>query len=333
VPKAAEHCIQPQLKHCVSQTSSELKGPVTSAKVLRFPSRKKSLSVRLTTLFASLQLPQLAMPIQIRTYSPHRPQRDIEGHQAIRLPFRSRLNFLRLLLPPATLHLYDSESASENRVNAHTHFLLRNIELLTDFEDDSSDDDSEIETHYMQQIRRQRHNANTLRPDSDDSTRDISTDVYESDDSDESNDTMQNLEESLFNDLYRNGRPSLEEEKSIQDNEIDDQELQDLFIKRASDEKDSTIYLTADGNYDPMVSFVARVLDGTFGGTPRSGIVCCKDVLPVGDEPESQTDLRGLQTIIKRISRMIEELPSSSIQRSHVYDYIQSIDAQPLLDR
>lgn len=273
------------------------------------------------------------MPIQIRSYSPDPPQRDSEGSQTIRLPFRSRLNFLRLLLPPATLRLYDNESPSENRVNAHTQFLLRNIELLTDFEDDSSDEDSEVETHYTPPRRRPRPNTDPRQQHSDDSSRGISTDIYESDDSEGSNSTMRNLEESLFNDMYVNRRSSLEEEKSIQDDEVDDEELQNLFIKRVSDEKDSTIYLTADGTYDPMVSFVARVLDGTYGGTPRNGIVCCKDVLPLSNEPESQADLRGLQAIIQRISRMIEDLPSSSIQRSHVYDYIQTIEAQPILDR
>ncbi|KAI9286511.1 hypothetical protein BC943DRAFT_320846 [Umbelopsis sp. AD052] len=266
------------------------------------------------------------MPIHIRSES---PQRD--SSQTMHLPFRSRLNFLRLLLPPATLRLYDNETPSENRVNAHTHFLLRNIELLTDFEDDSSDEDSEIETHYTPPRRRPQQNTDSRQHYSDDSSRGIPTDIYESDDSEESNSTMRNLEESLFNDMYINRRSSLDdEEKSIQD---DDEELQNLFIKRASNEKDSTIYLTADGTYDPMVSFVARVLDGTYGGTPRSGIVCCKDVLPEGDAPEAQTDVRGLQAIMKRISGMIEDLPSSSLQLSHVYDYIQTIEAQPILDR
>jgi hypothetical protein len=273
------------------------------------------------------------MPIQIRSHSPVSPQRDMEGSQTIRLPFRSRLDFLRLLLPPATLRLYDNESPSENRVNAHTHYLLRNIELLTDFEEDSSDEDSEIETHYTPPRRQPRQNTDHRQQHSDDASRGISTDIYESDDSEESNSTMRNLEESLFNDLYVNRRSSLDEEKSIQDDEVDDEELQNLFIKRVSNEKDTTIYLTADGTYDPMVSFVARVLDGTYGSTPRCGIVCCKDVLPIGDGPESQTDLRGLQAIVKRISRMIEDQPNSSIQHSHVYDYIQTLEAQPILDR
>lgn len=270
------------------------------------------------------------MPIQIRSYAPDSSERDSERLQTTRLPFRSRLHFLRLLLPSAAPHFHDNGTGSDTRINAHRHFRLRNIERLTDLndsDDESSDEDSAI---LSQSLRRQGTDIGR-RHSEEDSSRGVSTDVYENESSEEVSDTIENFEGSFFNDIYIHRTSSLEEE--ILNYETDDQVVQDIIKKRVTGEKDSTIYLTADGNYDPMVSFIARVLDITFRRAPRRGIVCCKDVLPMGDEHESHLDPRRLDAIMDKLNRIIEDIPSSSAQGNHVYEYIVAIDDTQRIDR
>lgn len=270
------------------------------------------------------------MPIQIRSYAPDSSERDSERLQTTQLPFRSRLHFLRLLLPSAAPHFHDNGTGSDTRINAHRHFRLRNIERLTDLndsEDESSDEDSAI---LSQSLRRQGTDIGR-RHSEEDSSRGVSTDVYENESSEAVSDIIENFEGSFFNEIYIHRRSSLEEE--ILNYEADDQVVQDIIKKRVTGEKDSTIYLTADGNYDPMVSFIARVLDITFRGAPRRGIVCCKDVLPMGDEQESHLDPRGLDAIMDKLNRIIEDIPSSSAQGNHIYEYIVAIDDTQRIDR
>jgi hypothetical protein len=258
------------------------------------------------------------MPVQIRLNSTDTSVRTSRTLESLQSALNSRLRFLRLLLPPTAPHLIENQTVRRNRAYTQRIAYRSTIDQLAvfdDSEDDSSSDDSDIED-YVRSL-------------SEESSNDILADIHESDDS-EIHENDRQFGTSLIHRLYNEDRALWDDDKSL--NSVDDQLVQSLLKRRILSEKEVTLYLTADGDYDPMISFVARLLDVTSSRPPRRGIICCNDILPE-DLTGSSLFACNIQAIVEELSEIVDKVPSAKAQRHHIFNYVQGIECKQAINR
>ncbi|KAJ2959636.1 hypothetical protein NQZ79_g4889 [Umbelopsis isabellina] len=258
------------------------------------------------------------MPVQIRPISTGSSDRTPRTLESLQTALNSRLRFLRLLLPPTAPHVRENQAARQRRSYAERISYHSPLDPLADFEDsedESSSDDSGIED-YVRSL-------------SEESSNGILTDVHENDDSELHEDNEQ-CDTSLIYRLYNEDRALWDDDKSM--NSVDDQLVQSLLKRQILSEKEVTLYLTADGNYDPMISFIARLLDVTSSGSPRRGIICCNDILP-DDLTNSHLFACNIQAIVEDLHEIVEKVPTAKAQRHHICNYVQGIKPKQVIDR
>lgn len=258
------------------------------------------------------------MPVQIRPISTASSDRTPRTLESLQSALNSRLRFLRLLLPPTAPQVRDNQAARQRRSYAERisyHSPLNPLADFEDSEDESSSDDSGIED-YVRSL-------------SEESSNGIPTDVHDTDDS-ELHENDEQFDTSLIHRLYNEDRALWDEDKAL--NSIDDQLVQSLLKRQILSEKEVTLYLTADGDYDPKISFIARLLDVTYSGSSRRGIICCNDVLP-DDLTKSHLFAYNIQGIIEELREIVEKVPTSKAQRHHICNYVQGIERKQVIDR